>query len=333
MLLLAVVAASGDAGIARARLTALFWPESDESRARNALKQAMFALRRELGAELFADGATVRLDPHVITSDVGDLFAAAAVRDAAAVVALATAPFLDAAFAGDSMPLDEWLSTTRQRVEDATNAAWLQLADGALAQGDRAMEARHLATLVARKPLDADLVVRLIRALAAAGNVTEALRQADEHARTMARDLQLPPDPAVLAAVARRVHSRTRPRAAGRATASPRHHARHRHAGGGPRRSGTTLDRPRIRHHQRRHDHALDVPRGRARWQRRDGAVGVRHARAARIGLPAGRSAAARLPPAPACPGAGPHRRRECTRSRRARSLPARRRRPAATPL
>lgn len=147
LLLLAVVAASGDAGIARARLTALFWPESDESRARNALKQAMFALRRELGAELFADGATVRLDPHVITSDVGDLFAAAAVRDAAAVVALATAPFLDAAFAGDSMPLDEWLSTTRQRVEDATNAAWLQLADGALAQGDRAMEARHLATL------------------------------------------------------------------------------------------------------------------------------------------------------------------------------------------
>ena len=48
MLLLAVLAASGEQGISREKLLGLFWPDSDTERARNALKQALHILRRDL---------------------------------------------------------------------------------------------------------------------------------------------------------------------------------------------------------------------------------------------------------------------------------------------
>src|ERR1044071_10073860 len=46
---LAVLAAAGDTPVSRDRLCALFWPDSDAERARGALKQALYALRRDVG--------------------------------------------------------------------------------------------------------------------------------------------------------------------------------------------------------------------------------------------------------------------------------------------
>ncbi|MFN2564352.1 MAG: winged helix-turn-helix domain-containing protein, partial [Gemmatimonadaceae bacterium] len=48
--LLALLAAAGDRGISRERLLALLWPESNTEQARNALRQTLYALRRDLGA-------------------------------------------------------------------------------------------------------------------------------------------------------------------------------------------------------------------------------------------------------------------------------------------
>ena len=46
------VAAAGPVGISRERLAAVFWPESDEERSRNALNQALFGLRRATSVQL-----------------------------------------------------------------------------------------------------------------------------------------------------------------------------------------------------------------------------------------------------------------------------------------
>src|SRR5918998_5646920 len=73
LLLLAVLAASGAQGIGRERLLGLFWTDSDTDRARNALKQALHILRRDLrDPELIVGTATVRLNPEIITSDVAE---------------------------------------------------------------------------------------------------------------------------------------------------------------------------------------------------------------------------------------------------------------------
>ena len=67
---LAVLAVCGDLGCTRERLVALLWPESDEARAQQGLRDALYAIRRALdpGAVLSV-GRLLRLDPTVV-SDV-----------------------------------------------------------------------------------------------------------------------------------------------------------------------------------------------------------------------------------------------------------------------
>jgi len=60
---LAVLATAGARGVTRDKLIGLLWPEVDEARARSALSQALYALRRDTGeAELVSgyDRLTLR---------------------------------------------------------------------------------------------------------------------------------------------------------------------------------------------------------------------------------------------------------------------------------
>ena len=56
----------------RDQLLALFWPDHDEQRARNALSQAVHFLRRALGPDAIVSGADdqLRLDPGLVWFDV-----------------------------------------------------------------------------------------------------------------------------------------------------------------------------------------------------------------------------------------------------------------------
>jgi len=68
---LAVVAASGAAGVPRDRLLSLFWPESDTDRARGALEQMLHSLRRQMGPDDVVMGvASLSLDPRHMNSDI-----------------------------------------------------------------------------------------------------------------------------------------------------------------------------------------------------------------------------------------------------------------------
>src|SRR6476619_7909640 len=69
--LLALLAAVGDRGLSRDKLIAFLWPETDAEHGRGLLKQACYALRRDLKApELFLGSIQLRLNPAVISSDV-----------------------------------------------------------------------------------------------------------------------------------------------------------------------------------------------------------------------------------------------------------------------
>ena len=70
--LLAVLAVAGSKGMTRDRVVGVLWPETDDGRARHALSQTLYLVRRDLGTDvILADGA-LRLDPEQITSDVAD---------------------------------------------------------------------------------------------------------------------------------------------------------------------------------------------------------------------------------------------------------------------
>ena len=65
--LLAALAAAGERGMSRERLMAYFWPDSDETHGRHSLRQALYALRQELGVDVVeSNGATLSLDGSLL---------------------------------------------------------------------------------------------------------------------------------------------------------------------------------------------------------------------------------------------------------------------------
>ena len=90
---LAALAVAGPNGLSRDKLLGLLWPETSEARGRQALSQALYALRRDTKTNDLVLGAEqLRLNSAVITSDVGQLEAA----DTAIADMLHAAPTLEA---------------------------------------------------------------------------------------------------------------------------------------------------------------------------------------------------------------------------------------------
>src|SRR4026207_156247 len=74
--ILAVIAAAGDRRGARERICGLLWPDTSESRARHALRQALYALSHEVDADIIQTEPVLRLDQNVLTADVTEFQAA-----------------------------------------------------------------------------------------------------------------------------------------------------------------------------------------------------------------------------------------------------------------
>ncbi len=96
--LLALLAAH-PRGLSRDKIVAYLWPESDAKHGRGLLKQACYALRRDLGEhELFLGSTELRLNSAVLSSDVQRLEDALAHGDLRAAVAVYRGAFLDGFF-------------------------------------------------------------------------------------------------------------------------------------------------------------------------------------------------------------------------------------------
>jgi serine/threonine-protein kinase len=196
---LALLAASAEGGVSRDRLVAYLWPESDDERARNALRQTLFALRRDLGApDLFLGGADLTLNPAAITSDVREFGRARNAGDHERAAELYAGPFLEGFHLSGAPEFERWAD--RQRSEYAARAAEAieALARGAAARGDHPAAAAAWRRLVAMDPLDTRVVLESMRAHAAASNVAAALRQAVAHEELLRDELGAAPDPRVV---------------------------------------------------------------------------------------------------------------------------------------
>jgi DNA-binding SARP family transcriptional activator/tetratricopeptide (TPR) repeat protein len=198
--LLSVLAASGAAGISRDKLLALLWPESDEERARHALKQGVYALRRDLGNENAVVGtATLSLDPAVIPSDVREFDEALARGDDLAAVSLYAGQFLDGVFIKSAPEFDQWASAERSRLGRAHLDAVGRLARSAEASGDYISAAEWWRRAAAAEPLSGRVALSLMKVLAHSGDVTAAIQHARVHEAVVKGELDSPADDAVLA--------------------------------------------------------------------------------------------------------------------------------------
>lgn len=184
----------------RDKLLVLFWPESDTDRARHALDQTLYALKRDLATDALVLGREeLSLNSAAITSDVGDFKIALANGDYAAAVALYAGAFLDGVYLSGAPEFERWVDDERAALTRDVESALETLATAAAGRGDHQAAAQWWQRLAAKNPRRTRVVVALMSELAASGDRTGALRHADIYHTLVRDDPDVEPNPAVAA--------------------------------------------------------------------------------------------------------------------------------------
>jgi DNA-binding SARP family transcriptional activator/TolB-like protein/Flp pilus assembly protein TadD len=196
--LLAVLARGGRRGVSRDRLIAYLWSERDREHGRGLLKQACYALRRDLHApDLFLGGPELRLNPALISSDVELFEGAVESGDATRATALYAGPFLDGFYLDGAGEFERWVEAERDRLLRCACDALERLSTQTAAAGDHRKSAEHWHRLSALDPLNPRTALGLMKALTAAGDWPGALQAARVHERLLREELDVAPDAAV----------------------------------------------------------------------------------------------------------------------------------------
>ena len=201
--LLVLLAVAGDRGESRDRLAAYLWPESDQDRARQSLKQAVYAIRQVLSeGAIHADRTIVRLNGAIVASDVGEFLRAMAAGDFSTAIDLYAGPFLDGWHMADGEELERWIEDRRNQLATNAAAALQKLATRAAASGDLDSSVRAQRRLVQLDPLATEHTAALMITLVRAGDVVSALREGERYQERMHRELGLV-NPAISASMDR----------------------------------------------------------------------------------------------------------------------------------
>ncbi len=219
--LLALLAAARDQVLSRDKLVGYLWPESDDERARHNLSDTLHILNKELGdGAVLALGEMLRLNPDVVWTDVRELEEALERGEPGAAADLYRGPFLDGVHLGEALEFERWVEGERERCAGLYARALEALALEAEDEGDYGKAAEWWKRLAAQDPYDSRLVVRVMEALAAAGDVANALQHARAHEMLLREELEVEPSAEVLAA-AERLREASAARAATERTLRP----------------------------------------------------------------------------------------------------------------
>ncbi len=179
---------------------AMLWPERDATNARRLLNLAVHVLRSALGDGAVAStGDGLLFVPALVRCDLHDLRAAIAASDSQRVVKLYTGTLLDGFHLDDSTEFGYWLDERRTELAHAYTGALRATASAQEQAGDVHGRVGTVRRLVAADPHSAAHARELMRALDAAGDRAGAIHHATEHTQRVRADLEIEPDPGVMA--------------------------------------------------------------------------------------------------------------------------------------
>lgn len=200
--------AAPGAFVARDRLLALFWPESDDQRARNALRQSLHFLRRSLGDEVVVTRAEqeVGIDPGRVVCDAVAFEEALARDRLEEALELYRGDLLPGFHVDDTPELEWWIDEKRaelaRRAVDAAHA----LSESEEQRGALSAAVLWAGRRVALDPTSEPAVRRLMDLLARSGERARALEAFELLARRLDQELGLAPS-ADTAALAERIRA------------------------------------------------------------------------------------------------------------------------------
>jgi DNA-binding SARP family transcriptional activator len=201
---LAVLATGGDSGLMRDQLCAFFWPDTELGRARGSLKQALHAIRRGVGEPHLVIGANqLRLNPAVITSDVGAFRQALVDGNLAGAISHYSGPFLDGVHIRGTSDFERWADENRRALANKYADALEKLSGVATSAFDTATALDWARRLNAADVLNTRAALLLVNALDAAGDRSSAIRQGELHVRLLWTELGVEPSVAFTLALTR----------------------------------------------------------------------------------------------------------------------------------
>lgn len=203
--LLALLSVRYRSGLSRDKLIAYLWPDADSERGRHLLSDSVYRINQELGSEtISAVGDELRLDCLAVGCDVLEFENAVTERALKRAVELYAGPFLDGFFLSECVELERWIEQERDRLAREYLAVLEALGDAASAAGDRDAAVVWWRRAATQDPYSSRIALRLMQALAAAGNRPGALQHAQLHAALVRSDFGTEPD-TELAAYAERL--------------------------------------------------------------------------------------------------------------------------------
>jgi DNA-binding SARP family transcriptional activator len=206
--LLAILAIAGEKGISRDKAVSFLWPEHDTNRARHALSQLLYAIRRDLGEDCILAGVDdLRLNSGCVVTDVGAFERARVSGDLDGAVDAYGGAFLDGFFLSDATGFDEWTARERERLDAAFREVLEQQAKAAAVRGDLESRSEWLKRLWQLDPLNPRAISNLIVALDAMGDRATAIRYARRYEAHLREETGLPPNSEILALIARISHA------------------------------------------------------------------------------------------------------------------------------
>ena len=169
---------------ARVRLASLLWPDSDPEAARNALRQRLFQLKKQLGVELVSGQVILALADGV-HHDLED-----------------SDSVLGGAAHAHSPEFDAWLAQQRERRTARTRATLVELADMAERSHDHADASSHAQELLALEPFSEAAHRRVMRLHYLRGDRAAALLAFDRCEQVLKNEVGARPSADTLALLA-----------------------------------------------------------------------------------------------------------------------------------
>lgn len=204
---------ASDRDVARDTLLGMFWPESDETRGRAALRQALAFLRRSIGTDILRRGsdASVGIDPAHLACDVGQFRRAMREGRFADADALYRGELLAGLIVAESPEFEQWCASLRLSLARDAALAAAHVAEDRAAHDDWSGAIAHARRAQAIAPFDEEHHGRLLRYLDRSGDRAGAIMEHEAFAARLGAELDVAPAPETVALVAA-LRERTVPR-------------------------------------------------------------------------------------------------------------------------
>ena len=196
--LLVYLMSEADKAHGREQLATLLWPEENERKAAENLRQAIYQLRRSFGSEadryLTVSRTAAQFNaasPH--TLDTAELAAALTRQEWATAAQLYQGDFLDTFYVEESILFSEWQLVMREHWRQAAIRALTQLGQQAEEAGEYDRAAAAAQRLLQLEAWDEEGCRLLMRLWARQGQATRAVQQYETFAARLAEELGATP--------------------------------------------------------------------------------------------------------------------------------------------